>query len=146
MNTHPSETQRKIVQHGDGPLLVVAGPGSGKTRVLTERIRRLLNESEGHFRILALTFTNKAANEMKDRLSEFPDINQRAFIGTMHSFCMEVLANRGKSVGINKLPNIFESYQDCKQALLQAVLHDPEYPELRHLLKGVGDMMLLYLA
>jgi len=139
LNTHPSETQRKIVQHGDGPLLVVAGPGSGKTRVLTERIRRLLNESEGHFRILALTFTNKAANEMKDRLSEFPDINQRAFIGTMHSFCMEVLANRGKSVGINKLPNIFESYQDCKQALLQAVLHDPEYPELRHLLKGVGD-------
>lgn len=45
-----SETQQKIVQHGDGPLLVVAGPGSGKTRVLTERIRRLLNESKGHFR------------------------------------------------------------------------------------------------
>lgn len=139
MNIHPSETQRKIVQHGDGPLLVVAGPGSGKTQVLTERIRRLLNESEGHFRILALTFTNKAANEMKDRLSEFPDINQRAFIGTMHSFCMKVLTNRGKFVEINKFPNIFESYQDCKQALLQAVLHDPEYPELRHILKGIGD-------
>ena len=139
MNIHPSETQRKIVQHGDGPLLVVAGPGSGKTQVLTERIRRLLNESKGHFRILALTFTNKAANEMKDRLLEFPDINQRAFIGTMHSFCMEVLANRGKFVDINKFPNIFESYQDCKQALLQAVLHDPEYPELRQLLKRIGD-------
>ena len=133
-----SPTQQKIVQHDDGSLLVVAGPGSGKTRVLTERIRRLLNESKGHFRILALTFTNKAANEMKERLAEFPDINQRAFIGTLHSFCTEALANRGKSVGVNKPPNIFESYQDCKQVLLQAVLHDPEYPELRRELKSVG--------
>ena len=138
MITRLSPTQQKIVQHDDGSLLVVAGPGSGKTRVLTERIRRLLNESKGHFRILALTFTNKAANEMKGRLAEFPDINQRAFIGTLHSFCMEVLANRGKSVGINKLPSIFESHHDCKQVLLQAVLHDPEYPELRHELKSVG--------
>lgn len=136
MNTHLSEIQRTIVQHNDGPLLVVAGPGSGKTRVLTERIRRLLNESKGHFRILALTFTNKAANEMKERLAEFPDINQRAFIGTLHSFCMEVLANRGKSVGIDKPPNIFESYYDRKQVLLQAVMDDLD---LKHELKYVGD-------
>lgn len=136
MNIRLSETQQKIVQHGDGPLLVVAGPGSGKTRVLTERIRRLLNESKGHFRILALTFTNKAANEMKERLAEFPDIEQRAFIGTLHSFCMEVLANRGKSVGIDKLPNIFESYQDRMQVLLQAVMDDPD---LWHGLKQVRD-------
>jgi len=136
LNIRLSETQQKIVQHGDGPLLVVAGPGSGKTRVLTERIRRLLNESKGHFRILALTFTNKAANEMKERLAEFPDIEQRAFIGTLHSFCMEVLANRGKSVGIDKLPNIFESYQDRMQVLLQAVMDDPD---LWHGLKQVRD-------
>jgi ATP-dependent DNA helicase UvrD/PcrA len=134
-----SPTQRRIVQHDNGSLLVVAGPGSGKTRVLTERIRRLLNEGKGHFRILALTFTNKAANEMKERLAEFPDIDKRAFIGTLHSFCVEVLANRGKSVGINKLPNIFESYQDCKQVLLQAVMYDPEYPELRREFKNVGN-------
>jgi DNA helicase-2/ATP-dependent DNA helicase PcrA len=136
LNIRLSEIQRKIVQHGDGPLLVVAGPGSGKTRVLTERIRRLLNESKGHFRILALTFTNKAANEMKERLAEFPDIKQRAFIGTLHSFCMEVLANRGKSVGIDKLPNIFESHQDRMQVLLQAVMDDPD---LWHELKEVRD-------
>jgi len=139
MMTHLSETQQMIVQHGEGPLLVVAGPGSGKTRVLTERIRRLLNESKGHFRILALTFTNKAANEMKERLSEFPDIDQRSFIGTLHSFCMEVLSNRGKSVGIDKLPNIFESYQDRKQVLLQAAMNDPQYPELKQLLLDIGD-------
>ena len=139
MMPHLSETQQMIVQHGEGPLLVVAGPGSGKTRVLTERIRRLLNESKGHFRILALTFTNKAANEMKERLSEFPDIDQRSFIGTLHSFCMEVLSNRGKSVGIDKLPNIFESYQDRKQVLLQAAMNDPQYPELKQLLLDIGD-------
>lgn len=126
MSIRLSEIQQQIVQHGDGPLLVVAGPGSGKTRVLTERIRRILNEGKGHFRILALTFTNKAANEMKERLTEIPEIDRRAFIGTFHSFCMEVLANRGKAVGIEKLPNIFESYQDRKQVLLKSIMDDPE--------------------
>ena len=94
-----SEQQRRIVEHDNGPMLVVAGPGSGKTRVLTERIRRLLTEISGHFRILALTFTNKAANEMKDRLSDLGDVRQRAFIGTLHSFCSDMLAERGKLVG-----------------------------------------------
>lgn len=77
-------------------------PGSGKTRVLRERVRRLL----------ALTFTNKAANEMVERLRDVPDIRQRAFVGTLHSFCMEVLANRGKSVGITSLPHIYKSFED----------------------------------
>lgn len=125
MIIHLSETQRLIVEHNDGPLLVVAGPGSGKTRVLTERIRRLLKEKNEHFRILALTFTNKAANEMKERLSDLQDIEKRTFIGTLHSFCMEVLSNRGKAVGVENLPNIFESYQDRKQVLLQAIIDDP---------------------
>ena len=126
MNIQLSEKQRSIVQHTDGPLLVVAGPGSGKTRVITERIRRLLNEKEKHFRILALTFTNKAANEMKERLKDFQDIEKHAFIGTMHSFCMEVLANRGKPVGIESLPHIFESYHDRKQVLFQSIMEDPD--------------------
>jgi len=125
MTIQLSNTQKLIVEHDYGPLLVVAGPGSGKTRVLTERIRRLLNEKNEHFRILALTFTNKAANEMKERLSDLRNIEKRAFIGTLHSFCMEVLSNRGKAVGVERLPNIFESYQDRKQVLLQATMEDP---------------------
>lgn len=131
-----SEAQRKIVDHDDGPLLVVAGPGSGKTRVLTERVRKLLSESQGHFRVLALTFTNKAANEMKERLSEFPDIEQRAYIGTLHSFCMEVLATRGSPVGIEEQPHIFESIQDRKRVMADAAAADPT---LSALLAGCGS-------
>ncbi len=132
-----SQKQQQVVQHDDGALLVVAGPGSGKTRVLTERIRRLIAESDGHFRVLALTFTNKAANEMRERLEEFPEIHQRAFIGTLHSFCVEVLANRGKAVGMDGMPNLFEQFQDRKQVLRQAVKEDPE---LSHEWRTKGDV------
>ena len=90
MNIRLSLAQKRAVDHTNGALLVVAGPGAGKTRVLTERIRRLLKEETGHFQILALTFTNKAANEMTERLQDIPNITERAFIGTLHSFCMEV--------------------------------------------------------
>jgi DNA helicase-2/ATP-dependent DNA helicase PcrA len=135
MKLRLSESQLGAVNHGDGALLVVAGPGSGKTRVVTERIRRLLTSGQ-NFRVLALTFTNKAANEMAERLEDVPEAAQRAFIGTMHSFCTEVLANRGKSVGITGLPHIFESFQDRKQVLSDAVRADPE---LTRELRTAGD-------
>jgi DNA helicase-2/ATP-dependent DNA helicase PcrA len=106
--------------------LVLAGPGSGKTRVLTERVRRLVADPLQHFRVLALTFTNKAANEMIERLDDVPDIRTRAFVGTIHSFCMEVLANRGKPVGVDGLPHIFESFEDRRQILLDGVSADPD--------------------
>jgi DNA helicase-2/ATP-dependent DNA helicase PcrA len=131
-----TKTQQEVVNHDEGALLVVAGPGSGKTRVLTERVRRLLARPGEHFRVLALTFTNKAANEMAERLASVPQVAERAFIGTIHSFCVEVLANRGKSVGINGLPNIFERYSDRKQILLDAVLGEPD---LRAELAAAGD-------
>lgn len=120
-----SSQQTRVVEHVDGPLLVVAGPGSGKTRVLTERIRRLLTTVPGHFRVLALTFTNKAANEMKERLEDLGDVRQRAVISTLHSFCLDLLAERGKLVGVDGLPNIFEQFKDRKEILLKAALQDP---------------------
>ncbi|MBU3548094.1 ATP-dependent helicase [Polynucleobacter sp. P1-05-14] len=124
-----SDQQLSVVNYVDGPLLVVAGPGSGKTRVLTERIRSLLSSVPGHFRILALTFTNKAADEMRERLIDLGDMRQRAFIGTMHSFCLEILTERGGLVGVDGLPNIFEQYKDRKEILLNAVMDDPMLEE-----------------
>jgi DNA helicase II / ATP-dependent DNA helicase PcrA len=129
-------TQQEVVNHGDGALLVVAGPGSGKTRVLTERVRRLLTDPTQHFRVLALTFTNKAANEMRHRLADVPDVIKRVFVGTLHSFCMEVLANRGKPIGIDGLPNIFESFEDRRQVLANFVRSEPSVFKL---LREAGD-------
>lgn len=136
MSIRLSSDQKRAVDHTSGALLVVAGPGSGKTRVLTERIRRLLEEEKGHFQILALTFTNKAANEMTERLQDIPNITERAFIGTLHSFCTEVLAKRGKPVGIDGLPQIFSASQDRRSILTRAINDDPE---LLHQLKLAGD-------
>jgi DNA helicase II / ATP-dependent DNA helicase PcrA len=120
-----SPNQTRIVEQEEGALLVVAGPGSGKTRVLTERVRRLLTTVPGHFRVLALTFTNKAANEMRERLSDLGEARQRAFIGTMHSFCLEMLTERGKAVGVEGMPHVFEQHKDRKEILLEAALQDP---------------------
>lgn len=120
-----SPRQAEVVEHVDGPLLVVAGPGSGKTRVLTERVRSLLTNVPGHFRVLALTFTNKAADEMRDRLSDLGENRQRAFIGTLHSFCLEMLTERGKLVGVEGEPHIFEQHKDRKEILLEAIRQDP---------------------
>ncbi len=129
-----SPAQREVVDFNDGALVVIAGPGSGKTRVLTERIRRLLTTMPGHFRLLALTFTNKAAKEMTDRLSDLAEARKRAFIGTLHSFCLDVLADRGKHIGLPTMPQIFEQYHDRKQILMEAVNSDPMLgDELSHL-------------
>lgn len=95
-------SQQMAIEWNEGPLLVLAGPGSGKTAVLTKRISRLINESaDESFKILALTFTNKAALEMSNRIIELiPEAKGRLFVGTFHSFCAEVLRNHGSSIGI----------------------------------------------
>lgn len=130
-----SPTQKQIVEFGDGPLLVRAGPGAGKTRVLTQRIQHLLR-SGGRFHVLALTFTNKAANEMRDRLAASPEVGARAFIGTVHSFCMDVLSQRGQHLGFSSMPHIFESYQDKIDVLRDAAARSEI---LRDALRGAGD-------
>ena len=87
-----NENQLKAVNHFDGPCLVVAGAGSGKTRVLTSRIASLIKNGVRPYNVLAITFTNKAANEMRERLRNF-DIDEvdKIFVGTFHSFGLKVL-------------------------------------------------------
>ena len=120
-----SKAQQQVVDHDEGAILVVAGPGSGKTRVLTERVRALLQRPKAHFKVLALTFSNKAANEMAERLESLGDQRQRATVSTLHGFCLELLADRGKAIGVTGHPQIFEGAQDRRQVLMLAVNTDP---------------------
>ena len=122
--------QEEIIEKKEGALLVMASAGSGKTRVLTERIRKLLNSQNERFHVLALTFTNKAADEMKERLETVPDIETRSFIGTFHGFCIDVIQKHGYAIGITEQPHIFEQNEDRTSILIQ-VFEKPENWDLR---------------
>ena len=120
-----SDKQKKIVFAENGPIYVKASAGSGKTRVLTERIRYLLGNTNK--KILALTFTNKAGDEIKERLSDISEIDKRAFVGTFHGFCKYMLENHGNLIGLPKIPNIFEDEADRLELIEQAIKQTPSY-------------------
>ena len=120
-----TDIQRQAVEWEDGGLLVLAGPGSGKTRVLTCRIACLLDRSpDERFRVLALTFTNKAANEMSGRVTALvPGLDGRATIETFHGFCAQVLRQHGVHLGIKPDFAIFSRTEDRQAVLEDAVRH-----------------------
>jgi len=118
-----NENQREAVLWDSGPLLLLAGPGSGKTRVLTTRIARILEESAGqHFRILALTFTNKAAAEMRGRVEKLvPSEFARVRLTTFHSYAAELLQQHGNHLDFRPDFQILSNDAD-REALLDDVL------------------------
>ena len=118
-----TEMQAKAVDWKEGSLFLLAGPGSGKTRVLTTRIAKLLSDSpDKAFRIMALTFTNKAADEMSTRVANLvPEQERRALIGTFHSFCMQVLQQHGSHIGINPDFAIYSLEPDRQDILRDAI-------------------------
>ena len=87
-----TEPQREAVSHIDGPMLILAGPGSGKTRVVTHRIANLLHQGIPTWQIAALTFTNKAADEMRSRVDQLVP-GQSVWMGTFHRFARKCFAD-----------------------------------------------------
>ena len=105
-----NEQQLDAVTHGEGPQLVIAGAGSGKTRVITYRIAWLVRERRVEpYRIAAVTFTNKAAGEMKERVEALLDGPNEVFVGTFHRFSLRLLRRYGERVGLAKGFNILDT-------------------------------------
>src|SRR3989337_2398311 len=131
--------QIEAVKQTDGPVLILAGAGSGKTRVLTYKVAYLISQGEKPENILAVTFTNKAANEMKERITKLlvrhsssiakkssndkrSSIHDLAFGGTFHAFCARLLRIDGKYIGI---PNGYLIYDDDDSlSLVKRIMKD----------------------
>lgn len=128
-----NEAQRRAVQLAEGPVMVLAGPGSGKTRVLTCRVASLVNEYRvPPYRIMAVTFTNKAAREMRDRLRSLigEDVSQLA-IGTFHANCARMLRRDGLAIGVSPNFTIYDSGDQVtviRQAIRELNLDDKRFP------------------
>ena len=122
--------QRAAVEHFEGPLLVLAGPGSGKTRVITRRIARLIERGVHPSEILAITFTNKAAREMGDRVQMLLP-GSRIWVSTFHRFCSRLLRERGSAVGLQRNFSIFDTsdqLQVIRQVLSDLNLDSTHFP------------------
>jgi ATP-dependent DNA helicase UvrD/PcrA len=129
-----NSAQRDAVHHGDGPLLILAGAGSGKTRVLTYRIAALIREhGVPPQRILAVTFTNKAAGEMRGRVEHLvgPAVARALWMGTFHAVCSRMLRRSGAPLGIDSRFVIYDT-DDQRQVMRQAVralgVDERQYP------------------
>ena len=119
-----NEAQRAAVEYIDGPSLVIAGAGSGKTRVLTYKIAYLLSKGMKPWSIMALTFTNKAAREMKERIGRLvgDDLAQHLYMGTFHSIFSRILRAEAEHIGFN---NNFTIYDEAdSRSLIKAIVKE----------------------
>jgi DNA helicase II / ATP-dependent DNA helicase PcrA len=137
MKQELSKEQKEIAFFKDceEALLVKASAGSGKTRILTERVRYLLTEKKDKFfSVLCLTFTNKAADEMKERLKDVPKLSERTFIGTFHDFCLsQIIHKQRHEIGLGATPHIFDENDRRKileDVFLQNEVFDEDYKNL----------------
>src|ERR1051325_204688 len=124
-----NEKQREAVLHIEGPLMIVAGAGSGKTKVLTTRIAHLMANGVDSFNILALTFTNKAAAEMKERVERILGNTEarNLYIGTFHSVFARILRSEAPRLGY---PNNFTIYDtDDSRSVIKTVVNELQLDE-----------------
>ena len=138
-----NKEQQQAVQHTEGPLLILAGAGSGKTKVLTVRIAHLLAQGVNPYEILAITFTNKAAKEMKSRVEGLVgDVANRIWLSTFHSFCAKFLRFEIDSfLGYNSNFTIYDTSdsQAAIKAALKALNLDDKYYPVGAMIAAISD-------
>lgn len=136
-----NNNQKEAVLHKEGPCLVLAGAGSGKTKVLTERIVNLINDGVSPYNILAITFTNKAAREMRERVkNSIGEVADNIFIGTFHSFGLKVLRENYDSIGYSKNITILDREDTTslvKRFLKELNLDSEQYP-IKYILNKIS--------
>lgn len=138
-----NKEQQQAVQHTEGPLLILAGAGSGKTKVLTVRIAHLLAQGVNPYEILAITFTNKAAKEMKNRVEGLVgDVANRIWLSTFHSFCAKFLRfELDNFLGYNSNFTIYDTSdsQAVIKAALKALNLDDKYYPVGAMIGAISD-------
>ena len=121
-----NDRQKEAILHKDGPLLIIAGAGSGKTRVLTRRIAYLIAGCGSPYEVLAITFTNKAASEMKERIGELTSAftSKALWVSTFHSMCNRILRQEIEALDYTVHFNIYDSSD--QEALIKKVIKETE--------------------
>lgn len=137
-----NDKQLEAVNHTEGPCLVLAGAGSGKTRVLTERIIKLIDDRVSPYNILAITFTNKAAKEMRVRVqNKIGDVANSIFIGTFHSFGLRILRENYDAIGYSSNITILDT--DDTKSLIKRILKensfDPADYDIKHIISKISS-------
>ena len=137
-----NDKQLEAVNHTEGPCLVLAGAGSGKTRVLTERIIKLIDDGVSPYNILAITFTNKAAKEMRVRVqNKIGDVADSIFIGTFHSFGLRILRENYDAIGYSSNITILDT--DDTKSLIKRILKensfDPADYDIKHIISKISS-------
>ena len=124
-------SQREAAQHQYGPLLIFAGAGSGKTRVLTYRVARLIETGVDPYRIIAITFTNKAAKEMRERISNITPMGDQVWVSTFHAACTRILRRDIEFLGFKTGFSIYDTADTLrllKDCIKERELDDKHYP------------------
>jgi len=141
--TQLNPDQRDAVEYSGGPLLIVAGAGSGKTRVLTHRVAQLIANGVHPMNILAITFTNKAAGEMRSRVKSLVgDVADRMWVSTFHSACVRILRMTADKIGYNKNFTIYDSSDSLR--LVGQIIRDLNLDPKRFPAKGAQARISLW--
>ena len=134
-----NKEQQEAVKYMEGPLLILAGAGSGKTTMMTHRIAYMLEKGVSPYNILAVTFTNKAAGEMKDRIESLTGGTRGMWVMTFHAMCVRILRNHGEVLGFK---NGFSIYDESdKKALLKRIVKDLKIDEKIYPVSYLGSVI-----